>query len=374
MKKAILFILAILMFAACAQQEKEKAKLDIDAVHCQPKYAKGFDIYKHEAFVEIVLYNPWKNREIATHYYLVRDDSITVPDDGVKVRIPLKRIASTSVTQYEFLTMLGETDAIAGICNPELTYNELINNLFCQGKIANLGDAFSINKEIVMALDPDAILTSFYNASSISQQINAFPNNPTLFDNEWTESTPLARAEWIKFVGAFFDKTEIADSLFNKIDSSYASALAIVENVEKNPVVMLGGNFKGTWYMPGGQTYMGQLLKDAGADYKYSNDTSTISLPLNFETVLQQFSNADVWMNAPASTVNEIVKMDERHKLFAPVENKRVFGFYGRTKKQANDFWESGVAHPDIILKDMIWALYPEKMEGYTPVYINQCR
>lgn len=374
MKKTILFILLFPLFLSCARQETETIERDQEAEHCPPKYAKGFDLYKHQAFVEIVLFNPWKDKEIVTRYYLVREDSTNIPADGVRVKIPLKRIASTSVTQYEFLAMLGETDAIAGICNPELTYNELITSLYNQGKIANLGDAFSINKETVMALNPDAIMTSFYNASSISQQISAFPNNLVLFDNEWTESSPLARAEWIKFIAAFFDKTELADTLFNTIDSSYASALSLVKNVKEKPVVMVGGNFKGTWYMPGGQTYMGKLLSDAGADYKYSNDTKTTSLPLNFETVLQQFSNADVWLNAPASTVDEILKMDERHKLFAPINNSRTFGFYGKTRKQANDFWESGVAHPDVILKDIIWALYPEKMQDYTPVYISVCR
>ena len=116
---------------------------------------------------------------------------------------------------------------------------------------------------------------------------------------------------------------------------------------------------------------MGRLFVDAGADYFYANDTTTGSLPLNFETVLNQFSKADVWLNAPVASLPELLKMDERHRLFTSAQQGNVYGFWARTKPSgANDFWESAVVHPDLVLKDVIWALHPELLPNYTPIYL----
>ena len=135
---------------------------------------------------------------------------------------------------------------------------------------------------------------------------------------------------------------------------------------------MAGGNFKGTWYMPSGASYMGRLFADAGADYFYKNDTSTnASLALNFETVLGNFHDVDVWLNAPTTTLSALMQMDERHGLFRAAREGRVFGFYGRTLPDgANDFWESAVARPDLVLKDLIWALHPQLLPDYESTYI----
>ena len=124
--------------------------------------------------------------------------------------------------------------------------------------------------------------------------------------------------------------------------------------------------------MPGGKSYMAQLFADAGCDYYYKNDTNTGSLPLNFEMVLSQFAQADYWLNAPVATIEELFAMDERHQLFKAAKNRKVFGFFARTNENANDFWESAIAYPDKVLKDVIWAISPDLMQDYKPLYIKK--
>lgn len=374
MKKILSAILVSLVVAACSNTDSNQHQEDRNATHRQPRYARGFDIYEHEEYVEIILFNPWKDKDIVTRYFLVRNNEIVTPENGIKIKIPVRSVASTAVTQYEFISMIGETKSIRAICSPEITYNAKIKALYYAGRIENLGDAFNINREKMIILNPDVTFATLYNESSIHNQLNDNGGVTMVFDNEWTEQSILARAEWIKFIGAFYDKSDMADSIFNEIDMSYQEAQKAIVQQTRRKSVMVGYNYRGTWYTPGGKSFMGQLLKDANADYHYCNDTTTGSLPLNFETILKNFADAEVWIGAPTKTLSELIQMDERHNLFKAYRQNQVYSFLRRTNDEgANDFWESGVAHPDLILKDIIWALYPEEMAEYEPTYIIRC-
>jgi len=372
MKKAVLSILVALVMFSCAEGSKEHHD-DGEVTARHPQYAQGFDILEHSSFVEILIYNPWNHSEILTRYYLVKDENVETPDDGLRVKIPVDEVAITSVTQIEFLNMLDELGSIKASCSPELIYNEELRRRNEKGEIESLGDAFHLNTERLIALNADVVFATLYNQTSAEQQVAEATVSRMVYDNEWTEATPLARAEWIKFMAAFYDKLDMADTLFAAIDSSYREACSLAASIpeECRKSVMTGGNYRGTWYMPGGKSYLGTLLNDAHAQYKNSSDTTTGSLALSFETVLHEFANVDVWIHSPAKTLSELKSLDERHTLFAPYSSGEVYGFYNRmTASGANDFWESAVAHPDVILKDLMWALYPEVMKGYEPIYI----
>ena len=127
--------------------------------------------------------------------------------------------------------------------------------------------------------------------------------------------------------------------------------------------------------MPGGKSYMAGLLADAGANYFYANDTAKGSLPLNFEVALSNFRKSEVWIGSSANSLKELLNIDERHGLFNPVNNKEVYNFNKRTTPTGgNDFWESGTAHPDVILADMIKIFHPELMTNHEFVYVNKLK
>lgn len=373
MRQFVAAILMALVLYGCVGSGTQHHD-DGNAIARHPRYAKGFDILQHDNFVEILLFNPWNSSEILTRYFLITDDSIATPEDGLRVMIPVKDVAITSVTQIEFLNLLDELESVEASCSPELIYNDELKKRYENGELTSIGDAFNLNTEQLIALKSDVVFATLYNNSSIPQHLAEANATNTVYDNEWTEATPLARAEWIKFVAAFYGKMDEADSIFAVIDSSYQEAKQLASSVRKRKKVMTGGNYRDTWYMPGGRSYMGTLLKDAHAIYRYSKDTTTGSLALSFEKVLHEFANVDVWIHAPAKTMSELKLMDERHTLFAPFSSGEVYGFYNRlTPKGANDFWESAVAHPDMILYDLIWALYPELLPEYEPIYILKC-
>ena len=372
--KNLFYALTILLLCACGNKANSEDALVLDGDKLSVEYAKGFDVFYGENYKTVVVYNPWNEGEIQQTYFLVSSDTIATPTQGLKIVVPVENIAISSSTHVEFLNLLGELSTVKGVCTPHLIYNSDIRSRYANGNIVSLGDAHNVNLEQLLHLKPDVYFVASYNQQDEQAKRLQQSGVNLAFNNEWTEQSLLARAEWIKFVAAFYDKEQLADSLFSQIERDYLEVSAIAQSVDVRPTVMAGGNFKGTWYMPSGTSYMGRLFADAGADYFYKNEASTsASLALNFETVLNNFHNADVWLNAPTATLNALIQMDERHNLFRSAREGRVYGFYGRTLPDgANDFWESAVARPDLVLKDLIWALHPNLLPEYTPSYIIQ--
>ena len=371
MKKILfLFSLTVLLFSCNSKTENHKIN-DKPMKIETPKYAKGFNIEYYENYIVLNIFNPWEKGNIQEKIYITSEKNLTFPKNNVVIITPIENIAISSCTHIEFINLLDSVNIIKGVCSPELIYNSSIQKLYKEKKITNLGDAFNINIELLLNLNPQGLMLSTYNKQDNNTKRLEQSGIQLLYNNEWTESTLLGRAEWIKYFGILLDKKEKADSIFNHIETNYLLAKKLAKSIPNKKSVMVGSNFKGTWYVPGGQSYMGQLLQDSGADYYYSNTSDTQSIPLNFETVLDKFHNADVWLNAPTSTIQELFEIDSRHKLFNSAIKGEVYAFLARTNSYgANDFWESGIAHPDLLLKDIIWALYPELLTEYIPTYI----
>jgi len=378
MKKLSLFSISILFSVCCLiscgnKPSKTGNVLSSDSLTL--KYAEGFSIRYFKDYKEIIVFSPWVKGTEYARYYLVTDTKIKTPSNGVKVLVPLQTLASTSVTHLEFLNLLGELPTVTGVCSPSLIYNPTILKRVGEGRIADLGDAFSINVERTLQLNPAAVMMSGYNQNDPYAKRVSQAGIPVIFNNEWMETSLLARAEWIKFVGAFFNKEKQADSIFSEIDKRYNDIKIKAVAVKTKPSIMAGSNFRGTWYMPAGHSFMGRLFADAGATYYFSTDTTSGSLPLNVETVLKNFAKSDVWLNCSFSSLNELVKADSKHALFRPVVLNQVYNFNKRKMPSgANDYWESAVARPDVLLSDVIAILHPEILPGYTLVYADKLK
>jgi len=336
----------------------------------QLKYAEGFDIFYHKNYKEVLVYSPWKKGEVYARYYLVTDNKTATPGDGQKVAVPLKSLAATSVTHFEFLSLLGELNSLSAVCSPHLIYNAAIRKRFGAGELTDLGDAFNVNVEKTMQLKPDGVMMSGYNQNDPYSERISKAGIPVILNVEWMETSLLARAEWIKFMAAFYNKEKVADSIFKVVSTSYETIRAKAAAVKNKTAVMAGNSFRGTWYMPSGRNYMAKLYTDAGAEYFYKNDTTAGSLPLNMETVLKNFSLCTVWLNCNYNSLEELKNADSKHMLFEAFKKGNVYNFNKRLlPSTANDFWESAVARPDLLLSDVIAILHPELLPGYELTY-----
>lgn len=339
------------------------------------KYASGFDIIHFENYTKVVIKNPWNENKESPYavYYLYKNDSTQLPaDNGFRVKIPLQSVVVNTFSYFEFLRLLDELDKVSGVTDAFRIYNPYILSKIEEKKIADLGDPFRPDIERTLALHADAIVLSAYSQQDTFNERLLSSGIPLIYSLEWMENTPLARAEWIKLIAAFFDKEEQAENIFNEIESKYLSIRDEAANISQKHTVMAGDNFQGTWYMPGGKSYNAVLFSDAGFDYFYKDNSESGSIGLDIETVLTKFEKAEYWFGCEADSYIELEKKDKKYLLLQAVKNKKVFNNKKRiTPSGGNDYFESATINPHLVLQDFLLAMYPEQFPDAQFTYIK---
>lgn len=348
-----------------------------------PEFAKGFTVTYHDSYKEVKVLNPWRDSKETFTYILVRPGS-KAPDVGRGVQlieIPVERFVSLSSTHLPYLPILGLTDTLKGTITPDKISTQEVLDQIRDGKVIDVsgggsGMATGVNLETLIDLSPDLVMayaTGLPEYDSHPKLLEA--GIPVVVNAEYMEEDPLGRAEWAKFIAVFFDKEKEANEYFEKIKKEYQSLEQSISTQSRaKPTVFLNNNWQGTWYMAGGKSYVGELLKDAGADYLWSTDTTTGSIPLDFEVVYDTALDAEYWINpGTASTMKELLGEDARYADFAAVKTNNVYNNNARVNAGGgNDYWESGVAHPEIILKDLVKIFHPEILPDHNLVYYQK--
>lgn len=339
------------------------------------KYASGFEIIDYDNYTKVIINNPWdknSSKSFAT-YYLYNEDNSNIPDnDGFKIKVPINSVIVNTFSYFEFLHQLGDLEKVVAVTDAARVYNKSILEGLKSGKIEDLGDPFNPNIEKTLMLKADAIINSaFVQQDNLSERAQK-TGLPVIFSLEWMEASPLAKAEWIKLIAEFLDKREEADKIFTDIEKRYKKNLALVENIENKPFILAGDNFQDTWYIPGGKSFNAHFFKDAGANYAYYDNNETGSIGLDIESILTQFAKADVWIGCESDSYAELEKKDSKYRLLQPVKNKRVFNNRNRiTESGGNDYFESTIAYPDLILQDLIKAIHPNILSEEPFTYIK---
>jgi len=188
------------------------------------------------------------------------------------------------------------------------------------------------------------------------------------------ETTPLGRTEWIKFIAAFFNKEAEAECVFDDIVNRYEAMAEKTRTVSRRPTVFGGVAWRGTWYMPGGASYHARFLADAGADYLWRDDNYVGSKPVAIETVFERARDAEFWVDTKmCASLEELLAVDERYGLFASFRAGKVFNNDARvTREGGNDYWETGVARPDLVLADLISIFHPKLIPDHERIWYRQ--
>ncbi len=366
-------LLSCFMLAACQHKAGKAAHPEGKLVPL--KYAKGFTIRENERYATVTVMNPWKEGSVYAKYYLVEDSAAETPSDGTKVTVPLQSMAANSATHLEFLQLLGVIDRVTGVCNPRYVYNPRILQRVKDGQVKDLGDAFRIDIEQLLLLRPQAVMTSAYNADDENSKKLRHTGITLLYNIEWQEENILGRAEWIKFIGAFYGQSSKADSIFAEVERNYNWLKEKAKQAGGQPAILSGEDFRGTWHIPAGRSFTAQLFRDAGARYLYAEDTGKGSIPSDIENVLLQFKDADIWVGTQANTLKELEAKNAQYRLFKAFREGNVYNYNRRTTAEGgNDYWESAVARPDILLADLIKVLHPGLLPGHELFYIQKLK
>lgn len=368
-------LLFVVLATSCRMSNRNAEQTKSVGAEFENLYAQGFKIEKYDNFKVLNVYNPWQHAQGVVYKYILTRDIKAVPDSLRKYDVivtPVKRIVCLSTTHLAFVRELNEANAVCGVAAPEFIYDSLFRQKIKEGAITNVGFDQALNIEAIIGLKPDFVMAYGVGSESSGQFQRLMQLGiKVIFNAEYLERTPLGKAEWINFVAAFFDKEDASNVVFKKTVENYNNLMEIAASASTRPMVLSGLPWKGVWYVPGGKSYASNFIYDAGADYLWKEDTGSESIPLSLETVLERSNKADFWINPGAAlSIKEITDLDSRMNSIKALQQEKVFNFNLRLSPGGgNDFWESGVVHPDWILKDLIAIFHPELISNNNFVY-----
>lgn len=379
----LLSVLSMLVLAgAVSAQEVAECVVDYDAeVNYFPEalsvdFAESFTIEYHNNYKVITVLTPWQYAEETFTYVLVQCGTPAPEgyEDAAVIEVPVQTVVSMSTTYIPNLTELGLTDALVAVDEFDYIYNEDVRAAIDAGDVIEVGGGSMVNVEQVLDLDPDLIMTygsgfADYDAHPVLLEAGL----AVALNGDYTETTPLGRAEWVKFTAAFFNAEEEANALFDGIVEDYEALSTLAADATERPTVLVNAMYGDVWYISGGGSFAARLIEDAGGDFLWAEDESIGSLSLSFEDVFDTAQAADVWLNANFwFSLEEGLAEDARYGEFAAFQNAQIFNNNLRvTEFGGNDYSESAVLRPDLVLADLISIFHPELLPEHELVYFR---
>lgn len=425
-----------LLMAAC--QGGKTAAADAEAGDTlEMKYAKLLTIVKHGdgedasgngegadyQYAEAIVANPWKAGTLLHRYILIpkgEEGDETVARLALQrtsgmgcttdtVRTPVARSAVFIAPHCQLMYELGCQQAIRGVC--DLNYINIpdvrkraasagkasAGNASAQNSIVDCGSSMAPDIERIIALKPEAILVSPFENSGGYGKLDKL-HIPIIEAADYMESSPLGRAEWMKFYGMLFGKDKNisttaagkasgaaagkaseaaagkaseatlpascelrADSLFAQIEKEYLKLKAEAGKLPKGLSILTERKTGNVWYVPGGQSTIGILLKDANARYIFSDDKHSGSLPMSPEQILAKGSQVDVWAfkyfgGAPLSQVQLLQEYDG-YKALAAFNRGNIY----QVDTSTVPYFELTSFHPELLLREFIILAHGER-------------
>ena len=372
LKKMIFLAACAAVLAACAGGEGGDLSQWCEDVYL-PEYAGGFRISTAEGKESVIIttFTPWQGAEGETRsLFMARNGE--KPPKGFKGQVlegDAERIVCLSSSYIAMLDALGEVDRVAGVSGMDFITNPYIQEN--RDRIADVGYDGNTDYERLLASAPDIVLLyGITGASGMEAKLKEL-RIPFMYIGEYMEESPLGKAEWCVPVAEIIGCRERGIEIFNRIPKRYDSLKTIAARVPGRPDVMVNIPYGDAWIMSPPGSYMGRLIKDAGADYIYPGDTTEVSRTIDIEEAYKLVNECDYWINTGRVT-SKAALLAELPK-FADVpclKEGRVYNNNLRINRYGgDDFWESGIMHPDIILEDLINIFHPGLLGEPKPLY-----
>ena len=355
--------LALLSVYACGGKRTGSVAQGGDTVRME--YAKHITIVKHDGYTTAELSNPWRKDGVLHRYVLVsRKDSARLASkvsamDGTVVYTPVGRGVMFSAPHCYLMGEIGAADAVSGVCDLNYINLPYLHKAVSEGRVADCGNGMSPSVERIVSVSPDALFVTPFEGVNYGQLANI--GVPLVECADYMETSALGRAEWMKFYGMLVGRENEADSLFAVVKRNYADYKDRAMKSALRPRVITERVVGGVWYCPGGESSMGQLLRDAGVDYLFADDKHSGSLSLSPEKVIEKAATADWWLFVNSGAGNL-----DRNGLLTEYEGYKMIKAYRKghvlecVPSMSNPYFEQISFRPDFLLADFISWFHPE--------------
>ncbi|WGK64180.1 ABC transporter substrate-binding protein [Croceiramulus getboli] len=373
----LIYIIFCLLLMACKQESAAPEKASPEHTLSSIEYATGFRVNETEGITMVEVKNAWPGSDKVFKYALLQAGQNLPKGIAVdaQIKVPIASIVVTSTTHIPSLEMLDAAEKLMGFPNLDYISSSLTRSLIEEGRIIELGQNESLNTEVVLSLQPDALVTFGVEGENKNLALLKQAGIAVLYNGDWTEQDPLGKAEWIKFFGLLLGKEKQADSIFKSIANNYHQTVALAEQATRQPTVLSGAPYKDVWYVPQGNSWAAKLIKDAQGDYLWRDTSGTGSLSLSVEHVLEKAQNAEFWIGPGQYTsYSSMNQSSDVFNLFQAVHQRKVYTF--AAKKGATRgliYYELAPNRPDWVLQDLVHILHPKllpdhEMHFFTPL------
>ena len=381
---------AALLMAAC--QGGKTAAADAEAGDTlEMKYAKLLTIVKHGdgedasdngegadyQYAEAIITNPWKAGTMLHRYILIpkgKEGDKTVAmlarrrSTGARcttdtVRTPVESNLVFTAPHCQLLTELGCQNAITGVCDKDyINIPDIKSRAQADAKVAHpimdCGSSMQPDIERIIALHPEALLISPFENSGGYGKLDKL-RIPVIETADYMETSPLGRAEWIKLYGLLLGSSK-ADSLFSAIEKEYLQLKAEAAKLPLGLSILTERKTGNVWYVPGGKSTMGILLRDAHARYIFADDTHSGSLSMSPEQIIAKGNQVDVWtfkyFGGNALTKQDLLAEYQGYQALKAFQTGTVY----ETDTSCEPYFELTSFHPEILLREFIILSHPE--------------
>ncbi|MBE9009199.1 ABC transporter substrate-binding protein [Pseudanabaenaceae cyanobacterium LEGE 13415] len=346
----------------------------------QIQYAKGFQVEYHKHYKVITVRSPWRDAKVQFRYALVQCGT-PIPkgfDAKEVIQIPVQKIAVMSTTHLGHLEVLGLLDQLVAISDTKIAYGEEIQKRVQNQQVQDIGSNSNVNVEKLLELSPELITTyGTGNAATDSYPKLQEAGLKVAINAEYMELSPLGQTEWMKFTALFFNAESKVNGVFSDIVKQYQQVAELAKRAKMQPTVLTGFNRNGTWYVAGGKSHIAQMLKDAGASYLWKDDPTSGSTPLSFEAVYDRAINAEFWIGGSLSwhRLQDVKQSDDRYQSLKSLQSGKVYNNNARlNQNNGNDYWQSGIIRPHIVLSDLVKIFHPELLPNHQLTYYKRLR
>ena len=386
-KNIIFGALVVLLVVAC-QGGKTASGEGGDTL--QMKYAELLTIVKHNdgAYTEAIIENPWKKGTTLHKYILVPkgkegDETVARLKDDIRenatlqmsshcdiVRTPLESNVVFTAPHCQLMYELGCKNAITGVCDKDyINIPDIKERVkLSDGKastsdtdkvIIDCGSSMQPDMERIIALKPEGLLISPFENSGGYDKLDKL-HIPIIETADYMETSPLGRTEWMKFYGLLFMSEERSDSLFSSIEKEYLALKAEAAKLPQGLSILTERKMGSVWYVPGGKSTMGILLKDANAKYIFADDTHSGSLAYGPERILSKGTQVDVWafkyFGGKALSKNDLLAEYEGYKVLKAFNSNSIY----QVDTSTQPYFELTSFHPEILLREFVILAHPK--------------
>ena len=233
----VVLFAALLSLSGCRKSRLSTSDAVGDTIPL--RYAQNLTMVRYSDGILVELKDPWHEGRILHRYWLTEDSNNLHDPQGhfrsaakkelstinyqlSTVSFPLQRSVVFNTAHASLIGMLNATDRIAGVADLKYMLLPEVQRRVQQGEIVDCGNSMSPDIEQIVSLHADAILLSPFENSGGYGRLEKL-GSPIIECADYMETSPLGRAEWMRFYGLLFGCSQQADSLFSVVEQAYCA-------------------------------------------------------------------------------------------------------------------------------------------------------